>query len=98
MGWQKVEGLRSGSWSLPGIIISTASPSVFIGGDFLGEKGKLDKERGVFGLRYLLPYNIHSRLWVDSDLGGRLELGKVWDLTPRLALYGNWKYDTHEFW
>ncbi|MBU1157497.1 MAG: multicopper oxidase domain-containing protein [Proteobacteria bacterium] len=96
-GWQKVENTE---WEL----IPTWDyhlnrfTSVFIGGDFLGEKDKLDKARGLFGLRYLLPYNIHSRLWVDSDLGGRVELGKVWDLTPRLALYGNWKYDTHDFW
>lgn len=97
VGWQKVENTE---WEL----IPTWDyhlnrfTSVFIGGDFLGEKDTLDKARGLFGLRYLLPYNIHSRLWVDSDLGGRLELGKVWDLTPRLALYGNWKYDTHDFW
>jgi hypothetical protein len=97
VGWQKVENTE---WEL----IPTWDyhlnrfTSVFIGGDLLGEKDKLDKARGVLGLRYLLPYNIHSRLWVDSDLGGRVELGKAWDLTPRLALYGNWKYDTHEFW
>lgn len=97
VGWQKMENTE---WELIptwGYHLNRFT-SVFIGGDFLGEKDKLDKGRGVFGLRYMLPYNIDSRLWVDSDLGGRLELGKVWDLTPRLALYGNWKYDTHDFW
>ena len=96
-GWQKVENTE---WELiPAWDYHfNRFTSVFIGGDLLGEKQTLDKARGVLGLRYLLPYNVSTRLWVDSDLGGRLELGKVWDLTPRLALYGNWKYDTHDFW
>ncbi|BEQ15064.1 multicopper oxidase domain-containing protein [Desulfoferula mesophila] len=97
VGWQKVEDTE---WEL----IPTWDyhlnrfTALFIGGDFLGTQSDLDTARGIFGVSYLLPFNVDSRLWVDTDLGGRVELGKVFDLTPRLALYGNWRYDTHEFW
>ncbi|MCF8031652.1 MAG: multicopper oxidase domain-containing protein [Desulfarculaceae bacterium] len=72
--------------------------SAFAGGHLEGEAGVLDKTRGILGINYLLPYNLHSMLWVDTDLGGRVKLARAWDLTPRLALFGSWQYDTHDFW
>ncbi|RJR43278.1 MAG: copper oxidase [Deltaproteobacteria bacterium] len=54
--------------------------------------------RGVFGFRYLLPFLIESRVWVDTDGGARFNLGKKLHLTPRLALYANGEYDTHKQW
>ncbi len=96
-GWQKVEKTEweaIPTWDYH----FTRFFSLFGGADLLGEEGRLNKARGVFGLRYVLPYFVQSRLWVDTDLGGRVEFTKVWDLTPRLALYGTYQYDTHEFW
>ncbi|MCB2226418.1 MAG: multicopper oxidase domain-containing protein [Desulfarculaceae bacterium] len=72
--------------------------SAFAGAHLEGESGTLDKTRGIVGINYLLPYNLHSMFWMDTDLGGRVELARVWDLTPRLALFGTWRYDTHDFW
>ncbi len=72
--------------------------SVFIGADNMGYKSKLEKTRGVAGLRYLLPLNIGSRTWIDTDLGLRITLDKEFRLTPRLALFGEAQYDTHDLW
>ncbi|MFH2124985.1 MAG: multicopper oxidase domain-containing protein [Pseudomonadota bacterium] len=72
--------------------------SVFIGADNLGHNSKLEKTRGVAGLRYLLPFNIGSRTWLDTDLGLRITLDKEFRLTPRLALFGEVQYDTHDLW
>ncbi len=61
--------------------------TIFAGADLLGEGDELDDTRGVFGFRYLLPLNLESRVWVDTDGGARGSiLGKSFELTPRLAL------------
>jgi hypothetical protein len=59
------------------------------------EEDELDKTRGVLGFHYLLPLNIESRIWVDSDGGSRINFDKEFELTPRLMLFGEAKYDTH---
>ncbi len=96
-GWQRVsrtewESVVTWDYSLDRF------KSLFLGGDLLGEGGDLDKTRAVAGLRYLLPLNLESRAWLDSDLGGRLALEKKWALTPRLSLLGEVEYDTHTRW
>jgi hypothetical protein len=53
---------------------------------------------GVFGFRYLLPLHLESRVWIDTDGGGRFNFGKSFELTPRLALLGEAEYDTHDNW
>jgi CopA family copper-resistance protein len=72
--------------------------TILAGADLMGSRDEMDKARGVLGLRYLLPLNFESRLWVDSDGGGRIDLGKHFQLTPRLALFGGAEYDTHDAW
>ncbi len=70
--------------------------TVFVGANSEGEGETEDDTRGVLGFRYLLPLNFESRLWVDSDGGGRVQLEKEFELTPRLMLYGEGEYDTHD--
>ncbi len=72
--------------------------SILAGANLLGEEDELDDTRGVLGFRYLLPLNVESRAWIDTDGGGRFNLGKSFDLTPRLALSGEAEYDTHDEW
>lgn len=95
VGWQKVD-------SPQGEVVLTWDRYVnrfltfFAGADLV----RLDKKdnRGVFGFRYLLPFYIESRVWVDTEGGARFNLGKKLHLTPRLALYANGEYDTHKQW
>ena len=72
--------------------------TVFAGANLEGAGNDLHDSRAVFGIRYLLPLNIESRVWVDSEGGARISLGKHFDLTPRLMLYGEVEYDTHDYW
>ena len=72
--------------------------SVFAGADLMGEADELDKTRGVIGLHYLLPLNIESSVWLDSDGGARINFDKEFVLTPRLMLVGEAEYDTHKQW
>jgi hypothetical protein len=60
--------------------------SLLAGVDVLGEGGTSDHTRGVLGLSYLLPFNIESRGWVDTDSGLRIILEKAFHLTPRIEL------------
>ena len=72
--------------------------SVLVGADFLGEGSSTEETRGVFGLRYLLPLNIETTAWVDTDGGARVIADKEFTLTPRLSLIGEVEYDTHDKW
>jgi hypothetical protein len=71
--------------------------SVFAGADVLSERSEIDT-RGILGLRYLLPLNLESRVWIDTDGGARFNLGRTFQLTPRLGLFGEARYDTHDDW
>lgn len=64
----------------------------------MDEENAPGKMRGLLGFRYLLPLNLKSRIWVDSDGGTRINLEKEFELTPRLALNGEAQYDTHDQW
>jgi hypothetical protein len=72
--------------------------SIFVGVDLLGEGSSTEETRGVFGLRYLLPLNIESSAWIDTDAGARIMVDKEFTLTPRLSLVGEVEYDTHDLW
>lgn len=72
--------------------------SVFAGADVLTERNEAGITRGILGLRYLLPLNLESRAWVDTDGGARFNLGRTFQLTPRLGLFGEVEYDTHDDW
>jgi FtsP/CotA-like multicopper oxidase with cupredoxin domain len=70
--------------------------TTFIGLDLLGEGSETEETRGVIGFTYLLPFNLESRYWLDTDGGGRLMLEKIFPLTPWLALSGEVEYDTND--
>jgi FtsP/CotA-like multicopper oxidase with cupredoxin domain len=72
--------------------------NILAGANLLGEGDELDDTRGVLGFRYLLPLNLESRAWIDTDGGARFNLGKSLELTPRLAVFGEAQYDTHDDW
>jgi len=96
-GWQEVdatewEGLLS--WSR---YINTFF-SLLAGLQVEGEESETDETRGVLGVRYLLPLNLESTAWVDTDGGAKVSLAKNLELTPRLALVGEVGYDTHDDW
>jgi CopA family copper-resistance protein len=72
--------------------------TVFAGANLDGARDNVETVRGVLGFRYLLPLNIASRVWVDTDLGSRFSLEKHFELTPRFMLLGEVQYDTRELW
>ena len=96
-GWQKTEKTE---WEalLTWAFHPNRFLSLFVGADNLGQGWWLTKTRGVAGVGYLLPFNLESRLWVDSDGGARVRLEKSFQLTPRLALNAETEYDTHTRW
>ena len=97
VGWQNVEETKWESVLSYDYYLDRFK-SVFIGAYNEGYNSELEKTRGVLGLRYLLPLNFESRTWIDTDHGLRITLGKEFMLTPRLALFGEARYDTHERW
>ena len=97
VGWQEVEQTDWESVSTVDYHLNRFT-SVFTGIDVFGEGPGTGEARGVLGLRYLLPLNVESSAWLDTDGGGRVILHKEFELTPRLALEGEVEYDTHEQW
>ncbi|RMG03310.1 MAG: copper oxidase, partial [Nitrospirae bacterium] len=95
-GWQRVSSLE---WEL----LFTWDRyfnrffTAFGGVDLLGTGPDVENARLVAGIRYLLPLNIESRLWVDSEDGARVALGKSLEITPRISVFGEWEYDTHTY-
>lgn len=97
VGWQEVNNTEwEGIFSYDRYI--NRFFTFFAGADLLGFSDDIDESRGVFGFRYLLPLNIESRMWIDTDGGTRFNLGKSFKLTPRLALFGETQFDTHDKW
>lgn len=72
--------------------------TLFVGANAEGVNNGSDTTRGVIGLHYLLPFNVESMAWLDTDLGGRFMVEKTFELTPRLELFGEAQYDTHDKW
>jgi CopA family copper-resistance protein len=72
--------------------------NLFVGSDLIKDRDNQSAARVVLGLRYLLPFNLESRGWLDSDGGARVNLQKSFRLTPRLTLLGEARYDTHDLW
>jgi hypothetical protein len=94
-GWRKVE---EDEWEvlLTWDYYFSRFFTVFTGLDLLGEGSAEEDTRGVFGITYLLPLNIESSWWLDTDGGARIILEKEFTLTPRLSLTGEAEYDTHD--
>ncbi|MGV7220248.1 MAG: multicopper oxidase domain-containing protein [Nitrospinales bacterium] len=63
--------------------------TVFVGGNFTS-----DFERGIIGVRYLLPLNFDSELRVDTKGKFRVTIGQSLQLTNKLEIFGNFEYDT----
>jgi hypothetical protein len=96
-GWQDVDGTEwEGIFTWDRYI--NRFFTLFVGADLLEEEDEPDETRGVLGFRYLLPLNIESRVWVDSDGGARVNFDKEFELTPRLMLFGEAQYDSHDKW
>ncbi|MBU2649112.1 multicopper oxidase domain-containing protein [bacterium] len=72
--------------------------SVFAGGNQQNEEDNTNTSRGVFGIEYLLPFNIETRTWIDSDSGGRVSFERAFELTPRLSLFSEAQYDSRKKW
>jgi FtsP/CotA-like multicopper oxidase with cupredoxin domain len=97
VGWQEVDDTEWEGIVTYGRYINRFF-TMFAGVDLMGEKDELDETRGIVGIHYLLPLNIESRGWIDTDGGARFMLEKSLELTPRLSLSGEAEYDTHEKW
>ncbi len=97
IGWQDVDGTE-------GEVILTWDRYInrfftyFAGLDVEGTDDEIEDPRGVVGIRYLLPFNVASRLWIDSDSEARLTLDKMFQLTPRLGALAEIEYDTLNRW
>ncbi len=50
--------------------------------------------RGIIGVRYLLPFMFESAVWVDTEGDLRLSLDKEIQLTDRLYAFGEFQYDS----
>jgi CopA family copper-resistance protein len=96
-GWQEVDETEWEGIVTYGQYINRFF-TILAGIDFMGEADDLDEIRGIVGIHYLLPLNIESRGWIDTDGGARFMLEKSLELTPRLSLSGETEYDTHEKW
>jgi len=72
--------------------------TLFAGLDLQGEEKSTEETRGFAGFHYLLPLYFESSFWVDTDGGIRISLEKSLELTPRLSLMGEVRYDTHDLW
>ena len=68
--------------------------SVFVGFDASDEQG----ERGVLGVRYLLPMNIESSAWIDTDAEVRVTAEYEIQLTNHLAGFAEAQYDSDSGW
>ncbi|MEO6567927.1 MAG: multicopper oxidase domain-containing protein [Opitutaceae bacterium] len=97
IGWNSVPDVEWEGITTYGRYINRFT-TLFVGADLLGEKSSLDDSRGILGISYTLPFNFHSRTWVDSDGGARVALMREFMLTPRLSLETEVEYDTHLRW
>jgi len=97
VGWQDVEDTESeGIFTYDRYI--NRFFTLFAGTDLLSEDDDVEKIRGMCGFHYLLPLNLESRVWIDTDGGARCNVEKTFHLTPRIELLGEVQYDTHDLW
>jgi FtsP/CotA-like multicopper oxidase with cupredoxin domain len=96
-GWQRVDDVE---WEVTPAYdyYLNRFASVFAGVNLEGAGDHFDKHEGIFGLRYLLPLNITSRVWVDTAGEFQFAVGKHLELTPRLAVFSEAEYDTKDRW
>lgn len=87
-GWQKVEKTEI-DLELTYDRYFNRFLTAFVGGNFTD-----DYERGIFGIRYLLPFNFESAYRVDTEGEIRVSIGQSLQLTSRLGIFGDFEYDT----
>jgi len=88
VGWQKVEGTEY-DLELAYDRYFNRFFTAFVGGNFTS-----DYERGILGVRYLLPFNFGSVLRVDTEGEFRVSIGQSLQLTRGLGIFGRFEYDT----
>ncbi|CAN5718316.1 multicopper oxidase PcoA [soil metagenome] len=69
--------------------------SVFAGAQLANNEAG---DRGIAGVRYLLPFLVQSQVWVDTSGDFRFSLRESIPLTSRLGVYGGIEYDTLTHW
>lgn len=94
VGWQHVDETEWEALLLYNRYLNRFT-SFFTGAD-LGNA--IEDDRGVLGVRYLLPLNLESRSFIGSDGEARVELEKSFQLLPRLDLRALLQYDTDSYW
>ncbi len=96
-GWQRVDDVE---WEVTPAYdyYLNRFASVFAGADLAGAGDHFEKYEGVFGLRYLLPFNVTSRVWVDTAGEFQFGVGRHFELTPRFEVFSEAEYDTREHW
>ena len=96
-GWQHVDGVE---WEVAPTYnyYLNRFTSVFAGMNLEGTDDHFETHEGIFGLRYLLPLNLTSRVWADTAGEFQFALGKYLELTPRLAVFSEAEYDTQDHW
>ena len=65
---------------------------------FAGANKTDEDTRGILGVRYLLPFNFESLVWIDTEGEFRFSLEKEIQITSRLAIFVDAEYDTEEKW
>jgi len=96
-GWRQVEDVEWEATPTYDYYLNRFS-RIFGGINLTGTGDHLDRNEGVLGIRYLLPLNLESRVWVDTAGEVQFAVAKHWDLTPRIVLYTEAEYDTMEQW
>lgn len=91
-GWRRVPGTEH-----EGTALHRYRPSRFYG-SIIGINYQEEKLNGVFGGEWVLPLNIWSRVWVDTEGEFRAELEPELPLTANIELSGAVEYDTAERW
>jgi len=95
-GWQNVDDTQWEATPTYDYYLNRFS-TLFAGANLEGANG-IEKHDGVFGFRYLVPLNIESRSWVDTDGNFQFALGRKLDLTPRIKPFAEFEYDTLAGW
>ncbi|MGL5018620.1 MAG: multicopper oxidase domain-containing protein [Luteolibacter sp.] len=70
--------------------------TVFAGVYAEGNDFRHENEQLIAGIRYLLPGNFQSSVWIDSNGEARIKVMRELMLTPRIGIFGDVEYDTRE--
>ncbi len=96
-GWDGTEGTAWEADLTYGRYIDRFT-TLFAGVYAEGMNSTREEERAIAGIRYLLPGNFQSQAWIDDKGEARFMLERELMLTPRLGIFGEVEYDTHEKW